>query len=318
MAAIPITFDRTCTLGNPLRDLAMPTITWTVMCKAVEVCLNYSKGGPRPIRPFLPKSSKPVDRMVESEYAEYEWKEVEYPALFSWARVVYALDVLGLRRPGTSLLLPNQGRALEWSKKGLNDWSRYLKANKCKPEDIPAHSPVRRFGQPEMPLWAATAQVLLVYFSFKWMYALAAPTSEMLNVFGLYIPVGSPETRRFWHTILPKSMTKHFILLGVPTSAFDLPLLTRLGMTLATGGAICLAPGFMESVSLLFWTPEPATSFVASFERVLTSPGIARLWARSWHATSQRDYLNMAMVMPFSSNQIMQLLYVFFWSGVQQ
>ncbi|CDW97579.1 hypothetical protein [Sporisorium scitamineum] len=103
--AIPITFNRTYTLGNPLRDLALPTITWTIMCKVVEICLVYSKGGPRPIRPFLPEASQPVSQMGASEYAQYEWKEVDFPELFSWDRFVYGLDVLFLRRPGTSPVL---------------------------------------------------------------------------------------------------------------------------------------------------------------------------------------------------------------------
>ena len=289
------------------------------MCKAVEICLVYSKGGPKQIRPFLPKSVVPVSKMQESEYSQYEWKEVAFPKLFSWGRVIYGLDVLFLRRVGTSPVFAGQGRALEWSKRGLNEWSRYLKVNKCQPSEIPAHAPVRRFGQPEMPFWAAMLQLLFVHLSFKWLYALASPASELLNVFGFYIPVGSPQTQKFWHTVLPSQFTsRHFTLLGVPTSAFDLPLLTRIGMVLSIGGAICLGPAALEGVPLLVWKPSPATSFVSSFERPLTSPGLARMWARSWHSTSQRDYLNMAAVMPFSSHRVMQMLYVFFWSGVQQ
>ena len=319
MISIPLAFDRTYTLGNPLRDLAMPTITWTIMCKAVEICLVHAKGGPRPIRPFLPKSTMPASQMEESEHAQYEWKEVPFPKPFSWARIVYGLDVLFLRRVGTSTIQARQGRGLEWSKRGLNEWSRHLKLHKCQPSDIPAHAPVRRFGQPEMPLSAAVLQLLFVILSFKWLYALAAPTSQMISVMGLYIPVGSPVSRQFWHAVLPSSLiSKPFVLLGVPTSVLDLPLLTRLAMVLSVGGGICLCPAVLESVMLLFWKPSPATSFLSSFERPVTSPGLARLWARSWHSTSQRDYLNMAAVMPFSRHRAMQMLYVFFWSGVQQ
>ncbi|SPO22561.1 uncharacterized protein UTRI_01239 [Ustilago trichophora] len=316
--SIPLVFDRKCTLGNPLRDLALPTITWTVMCKAVEICLVYAKGGPRPIRPFSPKSTKPVPKMEETEYVQYEWKEVDFPPLFSRDRFVYGVDALFLRRVGTSLVLADQGRALEWSKKGLNEWSRFLKVNKCQPSDIPSHSPVRRFGQPEMPLFPAFLQLLFVHLSFKWLYALAAPASEIINVMGLYIPVGSPRSRQFCHAILPTSFTnRYFVLRGVPTSAFDLPLLTRLAMVFSIGGAICLCPAILEGISLKLWKPRPATSFLASFERPLTSPGLARFWARSWHSTSQRDYLILAWVMPFSKYPVMQMLYVFFWSGVQ-
>ncbi|SYW78172.1 uncharacterized protein UBRO2_02364 [Ustilago bromivora] len=213
--------------------------------------------------------------MDPSEYAQYEWKEIEFPQLFSWARLIYGLDTLGLRRVGTSPILPKQGRALEWLKRGLNEWSRYLKVNKCKPEDIPAHSPLRRFGQPEMPFLAAALQLLFMRFSFQWLYALAAAISEMISVLGFYIPVGSPQSRncgiRFFHQ---------------PLQASD---------------SLC-------------W---PATSFLSTFNRPVTSPGLARLWARSWHAASQRDYLNMASFMPFSRYEPLQLLYVFFWSGAQ-
>ena len=120
MLAVPITFDRQYTLGNPLRDLALPTITWTIMCKAVEICIVYSKGGPRPIRPFLPKCKTPVQKMEAKQYAEYEWKGVDYPEFFSWARIIYGLDVLGLRRVGTSPILSQQGRALGRRKASTN------------------------------------------------------------------------------------------------------------------------------------------------------------------------------------------------------
>ncbi len=240
------------------------------------------------------------------------------PKLFSWGRLLYGIDVLFLRRPGTSPILPKQGRALEWSKKGLNEWCHYLMVNMCQPQDIPAHSAVRRFGQPEMPLWTGFLQTLLMWSSFKWLYALASPTSEMISVLGFYIPVSSTRSRTFWHAILPSTFSdKHLVLLGTPSAVSQLPLLTGLVMVMSVGGAIFLAPGFMESIVLLFWSPVPATSFLASFERPITSPSIARLWARSWHSTSQRDYLNMASILPFSNHPALQLLYVFFWSGVQ-
>ncbi|SNX82512.1 uncharacterized protein MEPE_01218 [Melanopsichium pennsylvanicum] len=316
--SISLTFDRNLTLGNPLRDISLPTITWTMICKTVEVCIVYSKGGPRWIRPFLPKSQNPVTKMEESEYAVYEWKEVAFPEFLSWDRFIYSLDVLFLRRVGTSPILPGQGRALEWSKRGLNEWSRYLRVNKCGPKDIPAHSPVRRFGQPEMHILAGSLQFLFVCLSFKWLYALATPASEVLQVLGLYIPIGSIASPRVWHAILPTAFTsRHLVLLGIPSSAFDLPLLTRLAMTVSMGGSICLTPGLLESITLLFYKPSPATSFLSSFERPVSSPDLAKLWARSWHSLSQRDYLNMAQVMPFSRHPVMHMLYVFFWSGVQ-
>lgn len=317
--AIPVAFNRAYTLGNPLRDLAMPTITWTIMCKAVEICFVYSKGGPRHIRPFLPNAAQPVSRMEEAHYAKYKWKEVNFPVLFSWNRFVYGLDVLLLRRPGTSPIFAKQGRALEWSKRGLNEWSCFLKLNKCEPRDIPAHSSVRRFGQSEMPFWASLLQALCVLMSSRWLYALAAPTSEVIDFMGLYLPVGSATTRDLCHKILPSNLTRRqLVLRGIPNSAFELPLPTRVAMVASVGGAIFLAPGFLEGLILKVWRPKPATSFLSSFEQPLTSPGLARLWARSWHSISQRDYLNLAFVMPFSQNQVLHLLYVFFWSGVQQ
>lgn len=319
MLSIPITFERQWTLGNPLRDMALPTITWVIMCKAVELCLVYSKGGPREIRPFLPGETVPVSRMQASEYALYEWKEVEVPALFSWARIVYGLDVLTLRRMGTSPLLAHQGRALEWSKHALNQWSRYLAANRCQPSDIGVHSAVHRFGQAELPLYAASLQLLCVYMSFRWLYALAAPSCELLDVMGFYIPVGTTWSRRFWYALLPSNVTaKTTALRRVPSSAFELPLPTRLGMVMSVGGAVCLVPAFVEGVVLTLWTPYPSTAFLSSFEQPLTSPSLARLWARSWHTTSQRDYLHLASLLPLSRYKTVNTLYVFFWSGVQQ
>lgn len=135
---------------------------------------------------------------------------------------------------------------------------------------------------------------------------------------GLLHPSWVAPISQLWYSILPSTFTsKRFTLLGVPTSAFDLPLLTRLGMVLSVGGAVCLLGAVAEGTMLLFWKPKPATSFLSTFNRPVTSPGLARLWARSWHAASQRDYLNMASLMPFSRYEPLQLLYVFFWSGVQ-
>ena len=316
---LPLSFDRRYTCGNPLRDLAFPLITWTFMCKTVEICVVYSNGGPRPIRPFLRNASRPVYELQTGNYGQYDWREVEFPALLTWDRLIYGVDVLFLRRPGTSPILPRQGRALEWSKRGLNEWARYLKLNECHPDDVPAHSPVRRFGQSEMPLWAGFLQITLMWTSFKWLYALAAPTSEMIDFRGLYIPVGSATSRTFWHAVLPSHFTrKHLVLLDIPSSVLDLPLPTRVAMTISIGGAVFLAPGFLESLVHKVCRPMVATSFLSSFDRPLTSPGLARFWARSWHATSQRDYLTMASMMPFFHHPPLQLLYVFFWSGVQQ
>lgn len=314
-----LAFDRTYTCGNPLRDLLLPTLTWSIICKAVEICLVYAAGGPRPARPFLSSGSRPVTEMQASKDGQYRWQTVDFPKPFSWDRVVYGLDVLFLRRPGTSLILPKQGRALEWSKRGLNEWASYLKVNKCQPHDIPAHSPVRRFGQPEMPLLPAFLQIAFIWTSFSWWYAIAAPSSEVISVFGFYVPIDEASSRSFLNAILPPVVSRHhLVLLSAPASAFALPLLTRLAMVITVGGAVFLAPGFLESLALLVWKPFPATCFLSAFEQPLTSPGLGRFWARSWHATSQRDYLNMASILPFSKHPALQVLYVFFWSGVQQ
>ncbi|GAC97133.1 hypothetical protein PHSY_004718 [Pseudozyma hubeiensis SY62] len=313
-----LAFDRTYTCGNPLRDLLLPTLTWSITCKAVEICLVYSAGGPRLIRPFLPDTSGPVAKMQASKYDQYQWQPVDFPKPLSWGRIVYGLDVLFLRRPGTSMILPKQGRALEWSKRGLNEWASYLKIHKCQPHEIPAHSPVRRFGEREMPLLPAFLQIAFVWTSFSWWYAVAAPSSEVISVLGFYVPIDSSSSRSFLDALLPAVVPRHhLVLLGAPASAFALPLLTRFAMVITVGGAVFLAPGFLESLMLLVWKPFPATCFLSAFEQPLTSPGLGRFWARSWHATSQRDYLNMASMLPFSNHPALQVLYVFFWSGVQ-
>lgn len=312
LLSLQLVLDRRMTLGNPLRDLALPILAWTIICKAAEICIVFAAGGPRPIRPF--HKGKLVTCMGE-DYAGYEWKIVDAPKMASWARVVYALDVFLLRRVGTSAIRPREGRALEWSLRGLNDWARFLRQNRCSPAQIAAHSTVRRFGQPEMALYAAVLQMLFAVVSLRWIHALSTPC-QVLDVYGFWIP-SSPASRS-WISLLPATAVKQVRISGIPASAWKLPLPTLLSVVVTVGGAICLLPSAAEGLLLLVWKPRPATSFLASFERPLTSPGLARLWARSWHATSQRDYLAMASLLPGSRQRTLQLLYVFFWSGVQQ
>ncbi len=312
LLSLQLVLDRRMTLGNPLRDLALPILAWTIICKAAEICIVFAPGGPRPIRPF--HNSKLVTRMGE-DYAAYEWKLVDPPKMASWGRVVYALDVFLLRRVGTSPIRPREGRALEWSLRGLNDWSRFLRQNRCNPAQIPAHSTVRRFGQPEMAFYAAVLQMLFAVVSLRWIHALSHPC-QVFDIYGFWIPT-SPASQK-WISLLPATAVKQIRISGIPASAWKLPLPTLLFVVVTVGGAICLLPSAAEGLLLLVWKPRPATSFLAAFERPLTSPGLARLWARSWHATSQRDYLAMASLLPGSRNRTLQLLYVFFWSGVQQ
>lgn len=313
---LQLSFEYRYTLGNPLRDLALPTITWSLVCKAVELCLTYSDGGPRPIRPFLKESDHSVDHMSEAHYADYEWRTVDFPALWSYRRAIYALDVFGLRRVGTSWLLPSEGRSLEWSKDALNDWSRYLQGQNIKPNQVSVHGPVHRFGQPEASLIFSAVQVLFVVIGFGWIYALAAPSAPIVCIFGLYIPILSSASQHEWAKMVPWAQIYH--LSGIPDSAFELPLPTRLGLVLTFGGAVCFAAGLVESLVLaLLGRPKPVTMFVSAFEQPLTSPSISRLWARSWHSMSQRDYTNMASLCPGSRNRILFMFYVFMWSGVQ-
>lgn len=313
---LQLSLDLRYTLGNPLRDLGLPTMTWSLVCKAVELCLTYAAGGPKPIRPFLKGSDCPVRRMSEAAYADYEWREVDFPSTWSWDRVVYSLDVFGLRRAGTSWLLPEEGRSLEWSKDALNEWSHYLKAQTCTPDQVPVHGPVRRFGQPEGSLVFSTLQVLFVVIGFQWIYALAAPSALTVCIFGVYIPVTSFASKYAWLDSLP--FAKDCSLSGIPNSALALPLATRLGLTLCFGGAVCFAAGLVETLALAAMGPlRPATMFLSAFERPLTSPSISRLWARSWHSMSQRDYTNMASLLPGSRHRAVFMIYVFMWSGVQ-
>ncbi|PWZ03127.1 hypothetical protein BCV70DRAFT_209542 [Testicularia cyperi] len=312
---VHISFNYDYTLGNPLRDLAMPTITWTVLCKAVEVCIIYSRGGPKTIRPFLPNAEHPVTAMVESDYSKYEWKEVDFAPLCSTERLIYAVDVIGMRRVGTSGVLPQQGRSLEWSKQALNKWAQYLKTRQCAPSEVPVHGPIRRFGQLEFPPIVSLLQFGFLYAGMRWLYALAAPSDPTVCLLGLFVPESF--VPHDWLRKLPLAKPCK-LASGIPNSVFALPVATRLAMTCVFGAAVCFAAGIGESIGFpLLKRLHPPTGFLSAFDRPLTAPSISRLWARSWHGMSQRDYIHLSSLCPGSENRILYVVYAFMWSGIQ-
>lgn len=139
------------TLGAPIRDGLWPLLGWNVIARATDVCVaslldeDDEHRAPRWIVP-IPAASKGKkfdedlderngDAKVSGTQAKVgfkdqfdavpaQWQTLPHPPLFSWRRVLWAWDHLTLLRPGTSLALPNEQRALSWSQATLERASR--------------------------------------------------------------------------------------------------------------------------------------------------------------------------------------------------
>ncbi|EPQ30245.1 uncharacterized protein PFL1_02361 [Pseudozyma flocculosa PF-1] len=316
--ALRISFDLSYTLGNPLRDASIPTVTWALLVKAIEVCLALTlnslydpakAGGPCWIKPFrIPTRAEEKDAKVNSggpvqelasgeDESALEWRPVPFPSWLSWGRIVYAVDVMCLRRPGTSLLLPNQRRALQWSQDDLNAWADYLRTEHKRPEQVPPHAHVHRFGQAETSILTAAAQFAFLGLGMSWIYLLASPASKTLCASGLVVPVSKRASSTLLR-IAPWLFQRCSSPVDLP-SFFEIPLVSQLLTVAIFGAGVCFSTGLPEALLLKLWRPSPSTAYLPAFDRALSSASISRLWARGWHLFHSRDFVLISRLLPF-------------------
>ncbi|PLW09765.1 hypothetical protein PCANC_05200 [Puccinia coronata f. sp. avenae] len=146
MLAYDICVNKNYSLGSAFRDSAFPTFAFLLFYRSLDFSiLNLWDAEPAfhwivpdhepsAVTELKPKSSndKPIIR----------WRKVPHPPLFSFDRMIWALDNLTLSRPGTPFLFPWKARALEWSQRALE-------------------SPDTKFGVPEWPISPAIIQQLV-------------------------------------------------------------------------------------------------------------------------------------------------------------
>ncbi|KAI7951370.1 hypothetical protein MJO28_007054 [Puccinia striiformis f. sp. tritici] len=141
MLAYDICVNKKYSLGSAFRDPAFPSFGFLVFYRAVDFSI-LNLWDPAPafhwIVPDHPQTET-KSASSESDDKPIRWRKVPHPPLFSFDRMLWAIDNLTLLRPGTPFLFPWKIRALEWSQRELE-------------------SPHTNFGGPEWPLLPAIIQ----------------------------------------------------------------------------------------------------------------------------------------------------------------
>ncbi|KAH9454057.1 hypothetical protein MJO29_007011 [Puccinia striiformis f. sp. tritici] len=141
MLAYDICVNKKYSLGSAFRDPAFPSFGFLVFYRAVDFSI-LNLWDPAPafhwIVPDHPQTET-KSASSESDDKPIRWRKVPHPPLFSFDRMLWAIDNLTLLRPGTPFLFPWKIRALEWSQRELE-------------------SPHTKFGEPEWPLLPAIIQ----------------------------------------------------------------------------------------------------------------------------------------------------------------
>ncbi|PLW30345.1 hypothetical protein PCASD_16089 [Puccinia coronata f. sp. avenae] len=148
MLAYDICVNKNYSLGSAFRDSAFPAFAFMILYRSLDFSIvNLWDAEPafHWIVPDHDPSSAVSELTVESPNDKpiiVRWRKVPHPPLFSFDRMIWALDNLTLSRPGTPFLFPWKVRALEWSQRALE-------------------SPDTKFGVPEWPLLPAIIQQLV-------------------------------------------------------------------------------------------------------------------------------------------------------------
>ncbi|POW01386.1 hypothetical protein PSTT_12488, partial [Puccinia striiformis] len=140
MLAYDICVNTNYSLGSAFRNTAFTSLGFLLIFRALDFSI-LNLWDPAPafhwIVPELP--SKIETKPASSDERTIRWRTVPHPPLFSFDRMLWAVDNLTLMRPGTPFLFPWKIRALEWSQRALE-------------------SPETKFGEPEWPLLPAIIQ----------------------------------------------------------------------------------------------------------------------------------------------------------------
>ncbi|CAO1628668.1 unnamed protein product [Parajaminaea phylloscopi] len=322
----PVTFDRErYTLGSDFRDITIPSVVWLPLAEAVKVSLvaiwqTDSQRAPHWIVPHsqvhrwpgaerIPThergasedrddSEPPCDEPLPKD-ASYPldvpavWYRVPHPPLWSWRRLGWALDNLGLRRPGTSWQFPHEQRAMEWAHRPLVEAARiYSEANQLEHKQRDGAAARRR--RREAPVWFG--QLEGGFFS-------SALQAAALLVIFRYIRLLDLRAARG------------------PYDFYNFPLLDQYAMTAALGCIVAFTFTPVEYLLypfLLHVLKFPATAISPAFQQPLKSSGPADFWSRRWHQMLRRDFTTLALLMPgAASSKRLRALWTFSVSAME-
>ncbi|PWN40792.1 hypothetical protein IE81DRAFT_348951 [Ceraceosorus guamensis] len=319
-------FNRQYTFGSTIRDTAFGAVAWHLFAKTLDVGLVYDLEGKPPPRWCVPVWQRVEDgRANEASVAERKgkrtqhhvahasaakpsfWQRTPLPGRPAWARqqklipqqwrlldlptsaadrALWALDVMFMRRLGTSWLFIEEMRALEWSKSKLEHAGA-------------VQSEARRTGQ-ALPRYKAELQPF-GYSEGSWWYAILDA-----SLFGwaiVYVSQSHVPVKSRW-------------------DFYHLPFAQQAALTLCVGVIIGMPAALPEMIFIpltQIWPLNlPATAIIPTFRDVGRSRSLSELWGFRWHTISKRDFVRLARLLPIggSRNKAALLVKVFFWSGL--
>lgn len=308
----PIALDRSrFTLGGDFRDIAIPALAWLPIAEALKTCMvsiwdEDRQRAPRWIVPeaqakrFKGATKVEEDEDVKQRIAEARkasdsakssrshhhlgtpsrftipttWYYIPHPPFWSSRRLLWAIDSLALRRPGTSWIFPHECRAMEWAHRPmLHSAAVYEEAERIEAKgDVGAAQRKREeapvwFGQLEWGYKGCLAQLVFLYGVFRFVAWLNLETSKG------------------------------------PYDFYTFPLWQQYAMTFGLGSTIAFTFSPIEYLIgplLLQVFRFPATAISPTFQRPLVSSGPTEFWGKRWHQWLRRDFSTIARMMPFS------------------
>lgn len=306
-------------LGSFVRDTSWGVLSWHLVAKAIDVGVVYTLQGKPPPRWCVPDWAKEIKEKQNGGHHVghldgIQSKKTDEKALHVWQRsiletrpewavetnhlpqywkllalpdhpmdcLLWAIDVITLRRHGTSFLFPNEMRALEWSQSRLQVAGKahqkysviQLKKNKD-PKVIP-------LGYSETPYVDAIVQMIIFIWAIDYISRLDISASD-----GFYT----------------LSFAKQYAI------TFCL-------------GALIAFPGDLPEVLLFpvlqRWPFNvPCTTITPTYRNVARSKTVSELWGYRWHAISRRDFVRLGFLFPIGSTiRALTVLKTFFSSAV--
>ncbi|PWN94222.1 hypothetical protein FA10DRAFT_299525 [Acaromyces ingoldii] len=224
------------------------------------------------------------------DYVPVHWMLVDPPQrLFSMDRLLWTIDVLVLRRVGTSLIFPEHMRALEWSQRRLESTGRvrYHRQPNSRSDLVarPTQADLQRevsFGQVPVPLWRAIIEACVARYAVT-----------KLNAYHFPLPVDQG-------TFYMLSLGEQYLF------------------ALCVGSQIAFGASLPDYVSVKALRPlVPVTANLTSFSAPASATSLSDLWGNRWHTFSRRDLWRIAsLLFPFGSTRVGNVVGAFFFSGV--
>lgn len=313
-----LAYNQQYTFGSLLRDTTWGTIAWNYFAKALDVGLVFDSDDKPPPQWCVPDWDKETkeasgskngdasfskDKIsiakqtmwsrtpiptrpqwaIESNHLPVHWKLLPLPQRFA-DKLIWSLDVCFLRRHGTSLLLPNEMRALDWSRKKLEkagkahrDTNRLSVIKIKDPEVIP-------FGYSETPYLDGSLQWVAMYLATDYFSKLNLPNTTPGGFYGL------PLHQQFLITCS----------LGVSISLFtDLP------------------ERFLFPILQSWPLNLPNTSLVPMFRNVVRSKTLTEMWGCRWHTFARREFVRLGSLFSVGAQlPALTVLKTFLWSAI--